>query len=183
MRKKLITAIIALTLTLCCLVGGTLAWLSVETQQLTNTFTYGDINITLTETTGNTYQMIPGNEIGKDPTVTVKANSEACWLFIKVEKDNNPDAYLDYSIAEGWNELSSVTGVYYREVDKVAADTSFAVLTGNKVVVKNSVTKTQLNDIKTNYPTLKFTAYAVQKANITSATDAWSVVTTGKLPA
>ena len=182
MRKRLITAIIALSLALCCLVGVTVAWLSVETPSVTNTFTYGDINITLTETTGEKYQMIPGNTLPKDPTVTVKADSEACWLFIKVEKTNNPDTYLEYTIDSGWTKLSGFDDVYYREVDNVSSDTPYAVLTNNQVVVKDEITKTQMTAIGTAYPTLTFTAYAVQKANISSVTDAWSVATTGSLP-
>ncbi|MGN1231703.1 MAG: hypothetical protein ACI4TP_07365, partial [Anaerotignum sp.] len=43
-------------------------------------YTYGDINIELEETTGTTYEIVPGNDLTKDPKVTVKAGSEDCWL-------------------------------------------------------------------------------------------------------
>ena len=52
--------------------GGTLAWLTAKTDTVTNTFTVGDINIDLTETTTD-YKLVPGNTIAKDPTVTVKS--------------------------------------------------------------------------------------------------------------
>lgn len=177
MKKKTLAIALAVVLVLCCAVGGTLAWLSDKTDPVTNTFTAGDINIDLTETTNN-YKMVPGNTIAKDPTVTVKANSEACWLFVKVEKTNNPDNYLTYTIDSGWTALTGVDGVYYREVAASTTDQSFAVLTGSQVVVKNTVTKTMLETAKTSAPTLTFTAYAVQKDNVANAAEAWNVAKT-----
>jgi predicted ribosomally synthesized peptide with SipW-like signal peptide len=173
--KKLIVAIAALSILLCCAVGGTLAYLRDKTNTVTNTFTYGDINITLTETE-RVYKMIPGTTLPKDPKVTVEEGSEACWLFIKVEKTNNPDTYLNYSIDTTiWKALPNVDGVYYCEVSAVSVDTSYPVLKDNQVVVKEEITKEQMTAIGTNYPTLSFTAYAVQKENVADVTTAWSI--------
>ena len=177
MKKKLITAIIALSLALCCLVGVTIAWIVDDTDPVVNTFTYGDINITLTETTGNTYKMVPGNQINKDPKVTVKAGSEDCWLFVKIDKSSNYDTYLEaYAVATGWIKLED--GVYYREVTaKDSEDQEFPVLANNQVTVLETVTKQQMEAIKTfDMPTLTFTAYAIQKANIGTAADAWAKI-------
>lgn len=154
-------------------VGGTLAWLTDQTAEVKNTFTVGDINIDLTETNRD-YKMVPGNTIAKDPTVTVKANSEACWLFVKVTESENLDTFITYAIAEGWTKLQD--GVYYREVPASAADQTFSVLAGNTVTVKSDVTKTMLKTAKTDAPTLTFKAYAVQKDNVASASDAWAKV-------
>ena len=174
MKKKGWISLAALTLVLCCAIGGTLAWLTDKTASVKNTFTVGDINIELTETTTN-YKMVPGNTISKDPKVTVKANSEACWLFVKVEKSANFDSFMTYDMADGWTELPSVTGVYYREVAATTAATDFSVLQGNSVSVKDTVTKADLNALTQNtFPTLTFTAYAVQKDNVNSAADAWA---------
>lgn len=168
MKKKATIAVTALLLVLCFAIGGTLAWLKAETKPVVNTFTYGDINIDLSETTGDEYKMIPGNDITKDPKVTVKAGSEACWLFVKVEKSDNYADYLaNYTIADGWNELDGVAGVYYREVDAATAKdgTSYQVLKGDKVTVLDSVEKSDMEAIKNgtvDEPTLTFTAYAVQ---------------------
>ena len=177
MKKKAIIAITAVVLVLCCAVAGTIAWLTDVTDPVTNTFTYGDINIELAETTGETYKMVPGNTIAKDPKVTVKANSEACWLFVKVEKSTNFDDFMTYSMASGWTALDGQTGVYYREVAASTTDTAFDVLAGNTVTVKDTVTKAMfkaLTDV--TRPTLKFTAYAVQKDNVATAVDAWAKV-------
>ena len=173
--------LLAVTLLIGCAIGGTVAWLTAKTDPVVNTFTYGDINIKLTENTGKDYKIIPGVDIPKDPKVTVNANSEACWLFVKVEEEGTFVANkVTYSIADGWTKLTGVTGVdnvYYREVDAVTADTSFDVIKDNKVYVKDTLTKEDIKSITTN-PTLTFTAYAVQKDGISTAADAWAKVST-----
>ena len=197
MKKKITVAVVALALVLCFAIGGTLAWLKAETKSVVNTFTYGDINIGLSETTGNEYKMIPGNSIKKDPVVTVKEGSEACWLFVEVKESENFDAFMTYAIAEGWTLYNTATSgsniktdnttadtyVIYREVVKTTKDELFYVLAGKEgyqngyVTVNDEVTKDMLNALDKNadgtakteetYPTLTFTAYAVQKDNLT----------------
>lgn len=175
MKKKTLALVLALTLLVAGVVGGTLAWLTDQTDEVKNTFTVGDINIGLAETTTD-YKMVPGNTIAKDPAVTVKANSEACWLFVQVTESENLDTFITYAIAEGWTALPGVDGVYYREVPASAADQTFSVLAGNAVTVKSDVTKTMLETAKTDAPTLTFKAYAVQKDNVAAASDAWAKV-------
>lgn len=180
--SKTFALLLALVLILGIAAGGTLAWLVATSQTVTNTFTYGDINITLEETTGNNYKIIPGVDIEKDPKVTVKANSEACWLFVKVvESGTFVDGKVTYAIADGWTALEGQTGVYYRTVDATTADTSFDVLAGNKVIVSSELTKDDILGIETQ-PTLTFTACAVQKDGIADAATAWGKVPTTSNP-
>ena len=178
MKKKGFLSVVALVLVLCCAVGGTLAWLTDKTGPVTNTFTVGDIDIDLTESNALDLKMIPGRTITKDPKVTVKAGSEACWLFVKVEKSANFAEFLTCDMAEGWTELDGVNGVFWREVGAVTADTFFEVLKGNKVTVKDTVTKEMLQGVKeeTKRPTLAFTAYAVQKEGFDDALIAWGKI-------
>lgn len=175
--KKKVLSIVAVVLVLCCAIGGTLAWLTDKTASVKNTFTVGDINIELTETTTN-YKMVPGNTISKDPKVTVKANSEKCWLFVKVDKSSNYGDFLEvYQMAAGWTALDGQDGVYYQVVDASTANQVFEVLNNNQVTVKDTVTKAQMEGIKDNTiaaPTLTFTAYAVQHDNVATAADAWA---------
>ena len=173
MKKKTLALVLALTLLVAGVVGGTLAWLTEQTAEVKNTFTVGDINIGLTETTTD-YKMVPGNTIAKDPTVTVKANSEACWLFVKVTESANLDDFITYAIATGWTELEA--GVYYREVPASAADQTFSVLAGDAVTVKSDVTRAMLETAKTDAPTLTFKAYAIQKDHFATADAAWAEV-------
>ena len=175
MRRKVWLSVAAIALVLCCAIGGTLAWLTAKTAPVTNTFTVGDIEIDLTETTSD-YKMVPGNQIAKDPKVTVKANSEACWLFVKVEKSDNFGSFMTFEIADGWTELSAGSGVYYREVEAKTIDQDFVVLKDSQVKVLDNVTKNMLTASDFTQPTLTFTAYAVQKDNVDSASDAWAKV-------
>ena len=182
MKKKTAIVIIALSFVLCFAVGGTLAWLITQTDPVVNTFTYGDINITLTETTGDEYKMIPGNEITKNPKVSVLADSEACWLFVEITKSETYGTYLeDYAIAEGWTKLGEETDVYYREVSAEDAKNGvdYQVLAGDKVKVSEKVTKEMMEDIKkgtVDEPTLTFKAYAVQKDGFDTAKAAWDEI-------
>lgn len=175
---RLFVLMLALVLVLGCAVGGTVAWLVAKTDPVVNTFTYGDINITLTETKPANQQakIIPGVDIEKDPKVTVKAGSEACWLFVKVEEEGTFVAdKVTYSVADGWTQGDDTdipANVYYREVGAVTADTDFYVLNGNKVTVSNSLTKEDIANI--TQPKLTFTAYAVQKDGMDTAAAAWA---------
>ena len=178
-------ALLALVLVIGCVAGGTVAWLVATTDSVTNTFTYGDINIGLTETKPVNQQakIIPGVDIEKDPKVTVKANSEACWLFVKVEEEGTfVTGKVTYSIATDWTKGDGTNipaDVYYREVPATTADTSFYVLKGNDtypngvVTVSENLTKDEIKNI-TSKPTLTFTAYAVQKEGIADAATAWA---------
>lgn len=200
MKKKAIVAVVALVLVLCCAMGGTLAWLVAKTDPVVNTFTYGDINIELSESDDLDLKMIPGNSIKKDPVVTVKEGSEACWLFVEVKESENFDAFMTYAIAEGWTLYNTTTSgsniktddttddtyVIYREVDANTANagTSYQVLAGKEeyqngyVTVNDAVTKKMFAALtEATRPTLTFTAYAVQSDNVTTVADAWTIAT------
>ena len=177
--KKTLTVIIALVLVVVMSVAGTVAYLTATTGPVVNTFTVGNIDIALAETATD-FKMVPGSDIAKDPKVTVVGGSEACWLFVKVEKSDNLDSFVTYNIADGWTELtgvSGVSGVFYREVAASTSDQVFSVLANDKVTVKDTVTKTMMDDLGetgATQPTLTFTAYAVQKDNIADAATAWA---------
>ena len=183
---KVFALVLAAALVLGAGIGGTLAWLTDKTDPITNTFTVGDINIELTETTGGAdkqFKMVPGNKIAKDPKVTVKAGSEACWLFVKVDKSNGVDTYLTYAVDSGWTALTGSDGVYYCEVDAATSDTTYSVLVDDQVSVNENVTKAQMNELTSaTYPTLTFTAYAVQKDNVDTAAEAWRLARAAETP-
>lgn len=177
---KAFTAMLALTLVLAAYgaVGGTAAWLAAKSEPIASTFTFGDINITLTETDHQEQiKIIPGVDIPKVLKVTVKANSVDCWLFVKVEETGTfVDGKVTYAIAEGWtkgNGSPIPDNVYYREVNTATTDSVFSVLAGDKITVRKELTKEEIKNI--TGPTLTFTAYAVQKEGINTAAEAWAV--------
>lgn len=178
---KAVALLLALVLVVGGVIGGTLAWLTATTTPVQNTFTTSDIDITLTETTGTTYKMVPGNTIAKDPKVTVVANSEKCYLYVKLEKSTNFDSFMTYEMASGWTALTGVDGVFYREVNASNTDQEFGVLKDDKVTVLDTVTKGMMDAIEAGTapaPTLTVTAYASQymKNNTESftAAEAWA---------
>ena len=195
MKKKLSFTIIALVLSLVCTVSVTLAWLMDKTPTVTNTFTVGDVTITLTESplnadgsygtpvegVTNTYKVIPGTKYTKDPKVTVEGGSEACYLFVKFEETGNPADYFDYTstltTTAGWTQGSGdiPSNVWYREVAASDADQSWNLLAGDAIVVNSEkVTKDNVNDAAA--AKLVYSAYAVQMANVENVTAAWNLV-------
>ena len=184
---KPVALLLAIALLVGTAVGGTLAWLTDNSGPKVNTFTVGNIDIELTETTTD-YKMIPGFDIAKDPKVTVKAGSEKSYVFVEVAKSSNYDTYLEHTIADGWTLLQTegLTSVYYREQAATDADVTYSVLAGDKVHVKDTVTKDMMDAIKNGTvqnPTLTFTAYAVQfnKSNTEKfePADAWAIAKAG----
>ena len=184
---------LALTMVVGCAVDGTVAWLVSESESSVSTFTLGDINIKLTgESESQPLKIIPGVEIKRSLKVTVEPNSEACWLFVKVEGTNwshfpdaNGTAKVSYSVAGGtndWKALDNYPGVYYREVsaEDAKAGIVYYVLAGSAehlngvVTVSRELTKTEVNSLAGTQPKLTFTAYAVQREGIDDAAAAWA---------
>ena len=205
--KKTLTMVLALVLVFALGVGGTLAWLSATTTPVVNTFTVGDINIDLNEheyvpstkslatdkelvKTNENYKFVPGDTLPKDPYVTVKAGSEACWLFVKIDETNNTVTGLNgkvvsYEIDTNvWTAVEGEANVWYKKLDTTAADTDYNVLLNQQVTVNADITKTMAdNTLDSAKPVLTFTAYAIQSANlkngdttVTTAEAAWDMV-------
>ena len=176
-KKRTIIVVALLVAVLLVGVGMTAAILMASTQPVINTFTIGQVQITLTETTGPSYQLIPGTQVDKDPTLTVLAGSDACWLFFRVEEAYDLSSYVTYTLTPDWIPLEGVEGVYYRQVPDTAIDLPFPLLDGNKVQILDTVTEEALAEIQ-NAPYLKFTGYAVQNAEVATAQDAWRLLLT-----
>ena len=175
--KKRKTLIIVLAICSVLVIGTaiTFAYITAISQTLENIFTVGKVSITLTESETDRYLILPGTEITKDPLVTVKAESDACWLFVKAEKSSDFDIFMTYSPSSGWKAVEGETGVFYREVSDSDQNQYFKIIKDDKVTVLDSVTEEELNRLTKN-PTLTFTAYAIQKSEIADAETAWSLI-------
>lgn len=178
---------LALTMVVGCAVDGTVAWLVSESKSSVSTFTLGDINIKLTEAEAESQplKIIPGVDIRRSLKVTVEPNSEACWLFVKVEETNWPDLKktdgttrkVSYSVnvPNDWKALEGNPGVYYREVSAEDAQRGDAYDVNCNVTVSQMLTKAEVNSIAAGtQPQLSFTAYAVQRLGIDDAAAAWA---------
>lgn len=170
-RTRVACILIALALLLGG-VGVTMAFIASSSSPVINTFTVGNIALSLTETTGTDYQLIPGTVVNKDPKLTVKAGSDTCWLFFRMTASQELAACATYAAAEGWTLLSGSESVYYRQVDRTDVDIAFPLLQSNQVRIKATLTEEQLAALQAS-PTLSFTGYAIQNYGIATAEDAW----------
>lgn len=174
--KKLIT-VLSMILVMLIGVAGTLSYLQVATQPVQNTFAPSNIGLKLEETE-RTYDMVPGVDMLKDPTVTVSGDVDA-YVFVKVAETNPTgtytfDEFLSYAIAEGWTLLTDVEGlddslttggkidtvengtyVIYREVKVADEAKTFSVLDGDKVTTNTGVTKQMMDALCNDDGTVK----------------------------
>ena len=194
----------ALLLSLCAVmlvaasIFGTLAYLT-DTDTVANTFTVGQVGITLDEVDvkpdgtyegdgtvrvhANEYHLMPGREYIKDPTVHVDAGSEDSWIFVKVENglsdfeaksvEGGYQNITDQIIANGWAVLEDVDGVYYKEYVKGQEDEDKDLEVFAKFKIADNA-----NDVEdwSSIPgtnNIVVTAYAVQKDGFTTAKAAW----------
>lgn len=173
-------------------IAGTVAYLT-STDSVENTFTVGKIGIKMTESKvdpygvpdysadrvkTNEYKLIPGHKYTKDPTITIAANSEKCYLFVKVENgiadiEASEDART-FTIAtqlgrKGWTALDGQTGIYYRVMESSSGE----------VVVPVFESFTLANDADVSgYANAKInvTAYAIQYEGMADVATAWNTV-------
>lgn len=188
LRKFLLIACCALIL-VSVTIGATLAYLT-DNDAVTNTFTVGNVYISLDELdvddstegkddrdTANRYHLIPGESYTKDPTVHVKANSEACWLFVKVENgiagiEASTNAIAGQIVANGWTSLAGVENVYYKKHEAKRAEVTDYIVFGSFTIDGETVT----NEILADYADaeVNVTAYAIQAEGFDTAADAWA---------
>ena len=166
----------------------TVAYLT-STDAVTNTFTVGNVAITLDEAKvdlygdpipdadrvdSNTYKLIPGHTYTKDPTVHVADGSEDCWLFVKIENGLGTDGVL--AMSDGWTAMEGAAG-YYQYASTVAAGTDVPVFTaftfGVNADPNDYVTLNESGEV-TDTAAIVVTAYAIQSDGFTSAAEAWS---------
>lgn len=203
MKKKTLTIAIALVLVVALAVGATWAYLTAKTGEVKNTFTAGgavnqgdlelfehvatknnDGTYTLAEATtteGNSYVVMPGVNLPKDPTVNVKAASGAYYLFVEVTKGAKVDGdTLGYTVdGSKWIRLN----IEGREVYAYTTDgtnpailntpvSNAHVLTGDTITVSRDEAK--IAALTADNANLTFKAYACQAAGFENAAAAFN---------
>lgn len=125
--KKKKTVLAAIILLLMFVVGGAIAYFT-DTDTVTNTFTIGSVDITLTEdgwdaladTNNNDIpdaaeDMLPGESVTKDPTINNVSTKNPAYVFVKVEVPCTTivapavtsEEIFTYTVNSGWTELST----------------------------------------------------------------------------
>lgn len=183
-KKKIVTLVLCAVLLVAGSVMGTMAWLTSQTEVVKNTFSVGNVTITLDETDvneygvkesdtpvqGNDYKLIPGHNYIKNPTVHVDASSEPCWVFVEVT--NGIAAYeaatntiADQMEANGWTPLEG--NVYAYAGATVPGGKDLPVF-GTFTIANNAEIPESFNG------TVTIKAYAVQADNFATAAAAWA---------
>ena len=125
--KKKKTLLAAVILLLIFVVGGAIAYFT-DTETKTNTFTIGNVDITLTEDgwdalpdsnsnniPDDAEDMLPGKSVTKDPVVNNVSTKTPAYVFVKVEVPctsivapaTTSEEIFVYTLNAGWTELSS----------------------------------------------------------------------------
>lgn len=159
-------------------VGATLAYLTSTTGTVRNTFTVGSVNIKLDEaevdeygqnangrtSAGNAYKLLPGHTYTKDPTVTVEAKSEDCFVRMIVTINNYDKleavygaGVLPQNLVNGWD-----SGIWPCESMNVSGTVAVCEFRYNKVV-PSAVSETKLEPLFTE---LKVDGQKVNEKNI-----------------
>lgn len=170
MNKKLITAA-SIALAACVAIGGTIAYLTAQTQTITNTFTVGDVNVKLEEVGADndaqSFKVTPGVPVTKAADVSVEAGDEPAYIFIEAVAADMQQNGLTYDMADGWTQIPDTNVYYWKDVIGTEGIANIQVLTNDQVLVSET-----LKEITGN-PTLTFTAYAVQQGAFDTAVEAW----------
>ena len=195
-KTKAILMALCAVLLVAASVMGTLAYLT-STDQVINTFTVGKVDITLDEApvdangqktngprrTSNEYHLLPGHRYDKDPIVHVAADSEDCYLFVKVENgiaaiEDPSNTIASQMAAKGWDVVDADKGIYvYGTVAApTAVDAGTNVPVFDEFTISGDVTNEELagHPVDPDYPDgelvpgyegakVVVTAYAVQK--------------------
>ena len=150
-----------------------------KTNKFTVYVTAGTVDLSVSE--DKSHVVIPGTTIdlsANAPTVTVSANSEACYVFLKVS--NNVGNIVSFAVDTVWTPLAGEEDVYYKEIGEKTTDaTSLNVVVNKSILVPHTVTAAQIESISesSGNNTIVFTAYAVQKTiGIETPIAAWNAL-------
>lgn len=173
-KKNIAITGVAVSLAAVMLIGGgTFAYLKGETDPITNSFRTNQVQVSLEETTGNEYNIIPGTTQRKDPKVTVN-NTVDAYVFVEVA--DATEGLVRYAIADGWIPLDGVPNVYYRLVSAAQDVKEFSVLANDEVRYSKALENDDMTDgsgsLKRDI-NLTFNAVAIQAEPFANAEEAY----------
>ncbi len=105
--KSKLPILLVVVLVSVALLSSTTAWLNAYDATAQNVFVSGkNLDLSFGETVGDGQRLVPSERIAKDPTVTVEAGSEPCYLFVKGKGNANAADFLDYNIGTEFLPMS-----------------------------------------------------------------------------
>lgn len=127
-KKTILVAAIAVMLVAALVVGGTLAYFTDKTETVKNTFTVGNVAIDLKEPSwkeNESHTLLPGVSYAKDPTITVKDNSQDAYVFLKLDL-NKYVSLINLMGVDAYKNVDALKGQTYpgfiEFVNKLAND-------------------------------------------------------------
>ena len=136
--------------------------------------TDGTYTLGTAEVETNSYMLMPGVDIPKDPFVRVTGyTGMPAYLFVKI--DNTLPGTVTFTPASGWTALSDNAGVYYRELGKnnVPAEGALVIPVLAADNSRNTLTVSDRLARPGQAYTLSFTAYIAQKVTGQTAAEAY----------
>ncbi len=175
-KKSLVSLAVAVSLIAVIGVGSTLAYFT-DSDAATNVVTMGHVDIELAEpefeaaNENNTIEnVVPNQQITKDPTITVVAGSESCYLRAAIEISDaltaEQAAELLENINVGENWVLSEDGYYYYQNKIEKSDEDQTVVLFDTVVIPE-LWGNEVADLSFE---INVTAEAIQADNFTPAT-------------
>lgn len=194
--KNALLVAVAMVLVAVISITATVAYLKEQTEVVKNTFSVGNVSITLDEAAvdengvpivgaarvmANNYRLAPGRTYKKDPTVHVSDGSESAYLFVKVVVADGFDAMLKETETigammqeKGWKPLTGITGVdttgvyYYNRAVNAGED----IKVFERFSIKDNVEYSALTPF--NGKTIQIQAYAIQFGGFETAAAAYT---------
>lgn len=223
-KKHIVTIFVSLFAIAALMAAPTYSYLISKSETVTNTFEGGTFDVSIDEgevdeygtftdsgetrtSEGQDYTYFAGAELDKDPTVTVTAGSEKCYVYVCVVDGLTSSEYFSIKDlrSDYWTAVATATDSdgntvtlyrYYQIVDQsdATADLSLEPIF-TKIKVSEELTAEAVTELNAANPTITVTALAVQAAELTesgaddvamaaftdSATDSaysWTVVAT-----
>ena len=146
-NRKMLLNLLVLVLVAAISITGTLAFLTDKTGEVKNTFTVGEVKIDLKEKkvaengsvpegtaaanyteTEQSYKIFPGGTYNKAPAVLVDADSEECYVFVKLTNGmetfeaTGEGTIAAQMVANGWTLKDETNGIWqYDEIAEPSA--------------------------------------------------------------
>ena len=186
--KKAALLLCSAVLLVCISIGATVAYLTSQ-DSVTNTFTVGNVAITLdevkvtpdgkvdstatTRVKTNQYHLLPGHTYTKDPTIHVATGSDSCYLFVKLGngiKDIVDATTIEDQMAnKGWNLIDATNNIYAYNTAVSGGTSGLDVVVFDNFKIKDDANVSGYANAK-----IEIAAYAVQSDGFGTQQAAWT---------
>lgn len=190
MNKKILLLLLCVVVIGSLTVAGTVAYFA-DTDAATNTFSIGEVGLTLDEAkvnpdgtvvpnaervSENEYHLVPGYTYTKDPIVHIDADSSDAWIFVRVVNEiaaiEGGTTVARQMAQNGWTQISD-EGVYaYERIVSAGED---IVVFESFTIKGDGVDAEKLKEY--DGKTITVTGYAVQADGFDTAAKAWDAYT------